>query len=218
MPKPRKLPAKPVARRARRSQTERRAATRAKLLEATIASLAEHGYAATGVREIVARAKVSRGAWNHHFPSMDALILAAAQHLMAKVYDRFGAIVREWGRSGGRMQEMVTTAWREFFASEVNDVYLELLIASRRDRKLAQLLGTVAASLDNSISGVSRQFFDPLPGAVSTPEEVMMFNRWVLRGLALDAHLMPRSRIDAYLAGWSRLVATQLRAHQESNA
>jgi len=199
-------------RRARPSQAQRREATRAKLLEATLASLARNGYAATGVREVVAEARVSRGAWNHHFPSMDALILAAAQHLMSKVYERFGAMVQEWGRAGGRMQEMITTAWREFFASEVNDVYLELLIASRRDRKLAQLLRSVAASLDDSVSGVSTQFFEALPGAVSSPPEVMMFNRWVLRGLALDAHLMPRSRIDAYLGAWSRMVSTQLRA------
>jgi AcrR family transcriptional regulator len=211
MPKPRNHG--PRARPVRRpSQAERREATRTKILEATLDSLAKNGYAATGVRQVVSGARVSRGAWSHHFPSMDALILAAAQHLMAKVYERFGAIVREWSRSGGGMQGMVTTAWREFFASEVNDVYLELLIASRRDRKLAGLLRSVAAALDGSVSGVAEQSFAPLPGAVSTPAEVMMFNRWVLRGLALDAHLIPRSRVDAYLAAWSRLVGTQLRA------
>jgi AcrR family transcriptional regulator len=195
---------------ARPSQAERRDRTRGKILEATLWCLARHGYAATSVSRVVARAKVSRGAWSHHFPSMNALILAAAQHLMTKVYERLAALMRAWGGSGDHVHDMVEAAWREFFSSEVNDVYLELLIASRRDRKLAALLGSVAGDLDRSVAGTSRQFFEPLRGAVGSTAEMMMFNRWVLRGMALDAHLVPQARIDAYLAAWSRVVATQM--------
>lgn len=204
----RRTPPRPV----RKSQAQRRDATRAKLIEATLWCLAHRGYAATGVREVCARARVSRGAWHHHFPSMDALLLESAQHLLARVYERFGALMQSWAKAGDRIPDVVRAAWTEFFVSEVNDVYLELLLASRRDRKLARILRDVAATLDSSVDGTARRFFEPQKQAVNTPAEVLMFNRWVLRGLALDAHLVPPSRIEAYLSAWSRLVGTQLRA------
>lgn len=210
MPAPRK-PARRRATPARRSQAQRRERMRTKLIEATLWCLAHKGYAATGVREVCARARVSRGAWHHHFPSMDALILESAQHLLARVYERFGTLMQSWAGGARAIPDVVRAAWTEFFVSEVNDVYLELLLASRRDRKLARLLRDVAVTLDRSIDGTARRFFAAPAGAVSTPAEVLVFNRWVLRGLALDAHLIPPARIDAYLAAWSRLVATQLR-------
>ncbi len=185
---------------------------RRKLIEATLWCLAHRGYAGTGVREVCARARVSRGAWHHHFPSMNALILESAQHLLSQVYERLGKLMQSWAQAGDRMPAIVEAAWTEFFRSDVNDVYLELLLASRRNPKLARTLRDVAASLDQTVDGTARRFFDAQPGAVSSPAEILMFNRWMLRGLALDAHLVPPSRIEGYLAGWGRLVSTQLRA------
>ncbi len=58
-----------------RTQTERSAAMRARLVEAAIASLVEHGYAHTTSVEICRRAGVTRGALQHHFPSISALFV-----------------------------------------------------------------------------------------------------------------------------------------------
>ncbi|HUS25372.1 MAG TPA: TetR/AcrR family transcriptional regulator [Candidatus Binatia bacterium] len=196
---------------ARPSQEQRRQATRQKLLEAMLHSLARNGYAATSVRLVTAQARVSRGAWSHHFASMDELILAAAKHLMTKVYERLAALMLAWGNGGNRMHDMVRAAWTEFFASEVNDVYLELLVASRRDRRLAALLGSVARNIDKGVEGISQRFFEPTPGAVNSTSEMLLLNRWLLRGMALDGHILPQPVIDTYLAAWSRLAATQMR-------
>ena len=63
--------------RARRTNRERTATTRARVLNATIEQLAEQGYAATTTVEVAERAGVSRGALVHHFPTRSDLVLSA---------------------------------------------------------------------------------------------------------------------------------------------
>lgn len=64
-----------------RRRTDRSADSRALILDAAVNCLAEQGYANTTTLAIQARAGVSRGRLLHHFPSRDALLVAAAQHL-----------------------------------------------------------------------------------------------------------------------------------------
>src|ERR1700754_3018733 len=59
---------------------ERRAATRAKIMEATVKCLAEFGYTATSTPLVAKLAKVSRGSLLHQFPTKTDLMLAVAQY------------------------------------------------------------------------------------------------------------------------------------------
>jgi AcrR family transcriptional regulator len=60
---------------------DRSRATRERLLEAAVASLAESGWARTTVATVAARAGVSRGAAQHHFPTRTDLVTAAIRHM-----------------------------------------------------------------------------------------------------------------------------------------
>ncbi len=60
---------------------DRSRVTRDRLLEATVASLAEVGWARTTVATVAARAGVSRGAAQHHFPTRADLVTAAIRHM-----------------------------------------------------------------------------------------------------------------------------------------
>ena len=64
-------------------QEERTRAMRARLLEATVECLVEHGFAGTTTTLVSQRAGVSRGAQLHHFPSKNDLVVAAVEHLTA---------------------------------------------------------------------------------------------------------------------------------------
>src|SRR5687767_4439256 len=68
----------------RRSQEERSAATRERLLDATVECLVDLGYAKTTTTEVVRRAGVSRGAQVHHFPTKADLVQNAVVHLASK--------------------------------------------------------------------------------------------------------------------------------------
>ena len=108
-----------AAKRVRRTQEERSAATRAKLLDATIDCLIELGYAGTTTTLIAERAGVSRGAQLHHFPSKDALYRAV-------VLDSFGdwlALVdnaTEGPREGWPQVERMLRAAFRFFTAAVS--------------------------------------------------------------------------------------------------
>jgi AcrR family transcriptional regulator len=65
----------------REPQQDRSRATRARLLEAAIACLAELGWTASTVAVVAERAGVSRGAAQHHFPTREALFTAALEHV-----------------------------------------------------------------------------------------------------------------------------------------
>ncbi|ODT76821.1 MAG: TetR family transcriptional regulator [Pelagibacterium sp. SCN 64-44] len=69
----------------RRTQDDRRAATRQALLQAARSLFAAKGYAATGTPEIVAAAGVTRGALYHHFADKLALFAAVVEEEHAAV-------------------------------------------------------------------------------------------------------------------------------------
>lgn len=71
----------------RRSQADRRAATRAGLLEAARAEFAEHGFAAASTEAVVRRAGVTRGALYYHFPDKAALFEAVVEAVAAEIRD-----------------------------------------------------------------------------------------------------------------------------------
>ncbi|RBY85340.1 TetR/AcrR family transcriptional regulator [Blastococcus sp. TF02A-26] len=74
-----------------RTQAERRADTRARLLAATIDCLVEHGYAGTTTQRVQERAGVSRGALLHHFATKEALLVAAVSHVADEQVNRLRA-------------------------------------------------------------------------------------------------------------------------------
>ncbi|MFF0817937.1 TetR/AcrR family transcriptional regulator [Rhodococcus sp. NPDC003318] len=67
-----------------RTQAQRSAHTREKLLDATIESLVELGYAGTSTQGVAKRAGVSRGAQLHQFPTKISLVVAAVEYLVEK--------------------------------------------------------------------------------------------------------------------------------------
>ncbi|HEY6276720.1 MAG TPA: helix-turn-helix domain-containing protein [Streptosporangiaceae bacterium] len=71
--------------------------TRAALLEAARELFAEKGYAGTGTEEIVARARVTRGALYHHFRDKPGLFRAVMEAVAAELAQRL--IARQLSRA-----------------------------------------------------------------------------------------------------------------------
>ncbi len=79
-PEPQAEPARKPVR--RRTQAERSAGTRARILKAAVTCLYKHGYGATTTVSVATTAKVSRGAMLHHFPSKADLMLATLTYAL----------------------------------------------------------------------------------------------------------------------------------------
>lgn len=87
----------------RRTQAERREATRSALLAAGRELFAAKGFAGAGREEIVERAGVTRGALQHHFGTKDDLFLAVYESVEAEVLQR----VAEAATTGRRPLEQL---------------------------------------------------------------------------------------------------------------
>ena len=72
----------------RRTNADMSNETQASILKATIASLAEHGYAGTTMAGIAARVGVSRAALVYHFASKNTLTTA----VINAIYDEMGSL------------------------------------------------------------------------------------------------------------------------------
>src|SRR5947209_2179178 len=77
-----------AAKPARRTQQERRDATRRALLDAGRALFAAHGFANTPREDIVERAGVTRGALHHHFGRKEDLFRAVFSELEDEMVGR----------------------------------------------------------------------------------------------------------------------------------
>ena len=72
----------------RRTQAERRAATRSALLDAALACLVEEGYANLTTRNVAERAGVSQGTQMHYFPTRARFVAEAVRHVAFKLDGR----------------------------------------------------------------------------------------------------------------------------------
>lgn len=149
---------------ARRTQEERRTATRALLLEATIAVLVEQGYRGTTTLAVEKRAGVSRGARIHHFANKAALLAAAADHLYEQLSD-FYAEAFEGDRAHeldlDRFRHGLQALWSIYQRPHFTAV-LELNMAARTDPELQEALQSVAERHRQLALEAARNYFPVL--------------------------------------------------------
>lgn len=103
----------------RRSQEERREATRKALMAAARTLFAERGYAATGTPDIVAAAGVTRGALYHHFADKLALFEAVVEDEHRAVAEAITAVADGASAPADMIEALV--AGGEGFLSAMQD-------------------------------------------------------------------------------------------------
>lgn len=194
----------------RRTQAERSEAMRTRLIEATLQCLEIDGYAGTTVTKIVETAQVSRGAPVHHFPSKAALIAAAAEHLMRKIYIQLGVAMRHLDESEDKLAELMMISWKQVFGTTENTVILELIVASRRDPELATILQKLWISAFNTLGTAAEHYLMP-NSHKDNVRHLMTLTQWMLRGMAMDKHLVfSESVIEYYVRLWCRIMTSHL--------
>ncbi|WP_279103517.1 TetR/AcrR family transcriptional regulator [Gordonia paraffinivorans] len=181
----------------RRTQAERTAATRARVLDAAIEALVEVGYAGTTTQEVNRRAGVSRGALLHHFPTRESLVVAAVDHLV----ERRLAEVLSRPRTGEEGLEVLVEA----FSGPLFDAALELWVAARTDVNLRTAMIPLEKKVSDALAVGGAELF----GDRYTPEELELSIE-LARGLAVSRILRSpeadREYIDRLLPIWKDLL------------
>lgn len=169
----------------RRTQAQRRDATIARLLDATVACLATKGYAATSTAAVCAEAGVSQGALFRHFPTRQALLVATADHVAETSVNAF----REAVGDDVATVEGVTHALahlRTVVLSPTHQTWRELLVAARSDAELREALRPARLAFQDRMLEAATELW----GGLLPPEDlpaVLSIVVNVLDGLAFSA-------------------------------
>ena len=193
----------PAPRPRRLTQQQRSAETRARLLDATIQSLVEVGYARTTTTRVCEIAGLSRGAQIHHFRTRADLLTSALEHLARRRIDEFRAKVESVRSNGGdpRWADDPFAAgldllW-ESYSGPLFIAALELWVAARTDSELYERL----LPLEREIGRQIRQPWLGLAGdgpSESAPpgsvRDLTQLSHHVMRGMVLQRILNPDDR------------------------
>jgi AcrR family transcriptional regulator len=200
----------------RRSQEERSAATRERLLDATIETLVEKGYVRATTTEIVRRAGLSRGAQVHHFPTKAELVRSAVAHLARR---REQELREEFARIDGkadRLSSAIDLLWSGY-AGPLFTAVLELIVAARTDPELAETISTLQLNVQRGIEGFIRETFGPQLLRRKAFRDGLELTVSLMTGLALQGLADGESsRERDLLEMWKRLVRPLF--EQESKA
>jgi AcrR family transcriptional regulator len=191
----------------RRTQAQRSAAMRTRLLDATVECLVAHGYAGTTTQRVAELAGVTRGAQVHHFRSKEDLVVAAIEHLAQQ---RTQAAVRDLGRAQAT-PDPLSTVFDYMWDSHQGPVFaatVELWIAARTDPVLARQVERVEPIVNGALVGAIAQLL-PKESAQKDLRDIVYTAMDALRGILVSAFADP----DAGRARrrWDR-VCVQVRA------
>ena len=149
-----------------RTQQQRREETVARLLDASIDTIIEVGYARASAAVIAKRAKVSDGALFRHFPTMGDFMAATAHEVMRRQLGLFSKRVAEIPADQPALEAAVKIHW-DVSSNATNTVMFELLVAARTDEKLRATLQDVLAEYASNIYDTAKE----LPGADQFPQD-----------------------------------------------
>ncbi|MCJ7858070.1 TetR/AcrR family transcriptional regulator [Corynebacterium kalidii] len=198
-------------------QQDRSRETRRKLLDAAIATLSEHGAAATTVSAVATRAGMSRGAAQRHFHTRDVLIEETVTEFYSRLTRHLRQAVTDLGVSPGvspgaatttRVVELVVDSFSSdpfraalhvWSAAAGAESGLRELIVSADARYAREVLQLMALALDADLT-------DP------STRELLRMTVDLARGLGLGAVLIDNAdHRDKVVARWATMLDQGLR-------
>jgi AcrR family transcriptional regulator len=149
----------------RRTQEERRAQTRARLLHATADCLAELGWAGTTTTEVARRAGVSRGAQQHHYRTKTELVEAAIDHLLQRQRAEFERAFAQLPPDDRNVDGAIELLWK-IYQGPVFAAVLELVMAARTDSGLRPICASINEQVFELTAGTFGRIF---PNSAANP-------------------------------------------------
>jgi len=194
------MPTIPAKTRRPRTNVERTAAMRARLIAAAVECLHQRGYAASTTHMIAETAKISRGAMLHHFPNKVDLMLTVLKHVVAAQRQHYTEELFKLKRGRERYLGVTDLTWGAW-SQPSGIAVIEIMIGARSDPVLAERLPPVLNALErtqrNDVWNIAKSAGITDQRAV---EAQVQLNLAAIRGLCIDLMVRPdRSDIhDAF--------------------
>jgi len=165
----------------RRTQAERTAETRARIVEACIACIGELGFQRTTATEITRRAGVTWGAVQHQFGDKDGILRAVLEDSFARFAERLAGMPGRDAPLEERVRAFVDRAWDHFGSAHYRSTFEILLSADGlRDGDPPIWQGEMFQKWNEIWSGV----FEDAPHAAAESVALQRFTIAALTGIA----------------------------------
>lgn len=169
-------------------QAKKSAMMRDTILDAALDCFITIGYASTTTARIAEKAKVSRGAMLHHFPSKTELMLAAVEYLHLKLLQLYSANIERVSPSlpvDERNRKGLEGYW-SYLSSDLYVAYHELCVAGRTDPELQHILEDSIARFDASIVESNKRLFPEWSDRGELYELAMDITKFMMEGMAVS--------------------------------
>ena len=166
-------------------QEEKSEKTRTQTLQATVDCFYDYGYANTSTKKIADRAKISRGAMIHHFPSKRSLLSAVVDHIIDTRITAFRNDIHKLKNADARLDSGLDIYWKHLHTKNVI-AYHELLVASRTDQELTVVMKAGTRKFEERWTDSIREIFPEWTDAGPLFDLAMDVCQFSFEGMALN--------------------------------
>lgn len=163
---------------------ERAHRTRARLLDAAVDELLDHGYSGLTLQGVAHRAQVSRGAQQNYFPHKATLVAAAAGHLAKRQTEEVKGLVAAVPSGSARVRAGLDVLYAQYSGS-LFAAMVELSLAARKDAMLAGVIMQEERAISKSMQSAAAAIFGAETAAGSAFAERWSLALSTIRGVAL---------------------------------
>ncbi|WP_298277860.1 TetR/AcrR family transcriptional regulator [uncultured Bradyrhizobium sp.] len=199
----------------RRTQAERTAETRLRILKAAAHLIRRRGYARFRTAEVAAEAGVSRGAQLHHFPTKDSLVVATLEY----VFEQAQIVSRRRAAAINRPRDLVEAVIedaKEFFFSQHFMVAIDIVLSTSTDQAVRKQILDISRKARRPVEGAWAEALvaGGVPAAVAG--DIVALTLGVVRGMALRTLWdNDPNWFDQLFGLWRRMIKIFLEAEQK---
>jgi AcrR family transcriptional regulator len=209
LPNPSAMPTSAAIRPRRRTQAERTAETRSKLIEATIECLIELGYSGTTTLAVCREAGVSHGSLLHHFGKREVLLGAALEAVYGRLRERVVSQLAALPEGDARAAALVDLMWTAFGAREFKAV-IELWLAAANPPDVSWAVWPEARAFDAGNAPLAEQLFPELVTELPDFHVYVSLLLQTLQGMGLAHATLPADTAGAALRANVRGLLTRI--------
>lgn len=189
---------------------------RIRIFEAAIDCLVENGYSGLSISEVSNRSGASRGAMHHHFADKMQLVAALTEYILFKRMDLF---INDYFEALGSGDDFTIKAtqlhWKSVQTREYA-AYIEILVAARTDRPLADVVNPLSQRFDRVWHEEMVFHFPQWSGRIASLQLVSDFVMSAHLGLLLNMHSI---HDDTRIANvYKLIVETVCRVHADTTS
>jgi len=189
-----------------RQQQARSLVTRERLIKATLEVIYDVGYHAATTQEIAARAKVSRGALLHHFPTRDDIILAAMETLLDDGTAEIRTVAQDMRNGQVTLEAFVDFLW-SLFSDRFFYLSLEMITEARNDGELRERMIPVVKGFHEALDEIWVEFCDADKRPARQARIILNLTVCLVRGMGVQTVLRPEpSYYRDLLEAWKALL------------